>query len=160
MAHETGHCIGAVRLLRWSDIDLERSPVRWRAENDKTGFEPVTPLADAAVAALKASRRQGGAIGESWVLPAVNDATAPVSRHLVRDWWERLEPAAGLARVPGRGWHALRRQFASELKHTPSRDPCELGGWKSLQTIVKCYQRPDEVTMREALANRRQLQFG
>jgi integrase len=38
LAHETGHRIGAIRLLRWSDVDLERATIRWRAENDRIGF--------------------------------------------------------------------------------------------------------------------------
>jgi len=160
LAHETGHRIGAIRQLRWSDIDLEKATVRWRAENDKIGFEHVTPLTAEAVTALKAARKASASIGDAWVFPSPEDAAEPVSRHLVRDWWERLEPAAGIARIPGRGWHALRRQFASELKHTPARDLQELGGWKSYQTIVKCYQRADEQTMRAALASRRKLTFG
>ncbi|MGE3617165.1 MAG: tyrosine-type recombinase/integrase [Gemmatimonadales bacterium] len=160
LAHETGHRIGAIRQLRWSDIDLDKATVRWRAENDKIGFEHVTPLTADAVTALKAARKASASIGDAWVFPSPEDAAEPVSRHLVRDWWERLEPAAGIARIPGRGWHALRRQFASELKHTPARDLQELGGWKSYQTIVKCYQRADEQTMRAALASRRKLTFG
>ena len=36
LAHETGHRIGAIRQLLWSDIDLEAGVVRWRAEHDKT----------------------------------------------------------------------------------------------------------------------------
>jgi hypothetical protein len=59
--------------------------------------------------------------------------------------------------IRGLGWHALRRKFASELKDVPLRDLCELGGWKDPQTILKCYQQPDERTMRAALANRRPL---
>jgi hypothetical protein len=55
------------------------------------------------------------------------------------------------------GWHSLRRKFASEMKHTPLRDLCELGGWKDPQTVLKCYQRPDEATMREALRQRKAL---
>ena len=37
LAHETGHRIGAIRQLRWSDIDLAGGVVRWRAEHEKTG---------------------------------------------------------------------------------------------------------------------------
>ncbi len=48
-----------------------------------------------------------------------------------------------------------------ELKHTPLKDLCYLGGWKEPQTILKCYQRPDESTMREALEGRKALKaFG
>lgn len=32
VGHETGHRIGAVRLLRWADLDLERQLVRRRGE--------------------------------------------------------------------------------------------------------------------------------
>jgi hypothetical protein len=35
LAHETGHRIGVIRLLRWSDVDTARRLVRWRGENDK-----------------------------------------------------------------------------------------------------------------------------
>jgi len=45
----------------------------------------------------------------------------------------------------------------TELKHTPLKDLCYLGGWKEPQTVLKCYQRPDESTMREALEGRKPL---
>ena len=61
---------------------------------------------------------------------------------------------AAIADVPGLGWHSLRRKFATELKATPLKDLCYLGGWKDPQTVLKCYQRPDEETMRTALASR------
>jgi len=70
---------------------------------------------------------------------------------------EAARKRAGLAKIPRLGWHSLRRKFASELKHTPLRDVCALGGWKTAETVLTCYQRPDEVTMREALAGRRAL---
>jgi integrase len=42
LAYETGHRIGAVGTLRWSDINLTERRVRWRAEQDKLGFEHHT----------------------------------------------------------------------------------------------------------------------
>ncbi len=36
----------------------------------------------------------------------------------------------------------------------PPVDLCYVGGWKEPQTVLKCYQRPDENTVREALAKR------
>ncbi len=65
-----------------------------------------------------------------------------------------------MAKVPhtrGLGWHSLRRQFATEMKETPLKDLCYLGGWKEPQTILKCYQRADEKTMRDGLARRKPL---
>ena len=37
LAHETGHRIGAISALRWSDIDLEKGLITWRAENVNAG---------------------------------------------------------------------------------------------------------------------------
>ena len=73
---------------------------------------------------------------------------------LARDWRERAERAAGIARVSGRGWHSLRRKFATELKAASLKDLCALGGWKDHNTILKCYQQPDPETMLLALENR------
>jgi integrase len=154
LAHETGHRIGSIRLLRWSDVDLNTKCVRWRGENDKIGFEHETPLTADAVAALTAARRDRPALGDAFVLAAAGKPEEPLSRHLLRDWWERMEKAAELVHVVGRGWHSLRRQFATELKHTPLRDLCHLGGWKDPQTVLKCYQKPDVATMRAALEAR------
>jgi len=79
----------------------------------------------------------------------------PISRHLVRDWWERAEEEAKLEPVEGRGWHSLRRTFASELMHQPLKVVCALGGWRDPQTVLKCYQRPDEAELRQALDRRK-----
>jgi hypothetical protein len=68
-----------------------------------------------------------------------------------------METLAGLPREPGRGWHSLRRKFATELKHVPLKDLSYLGGWKDHQTILACYQRADAETMQQALKSRTEL---
>ena len=155
LAHETGHRIGAVRRLRWSDVDLAARRVQWRAETDKIGFEHVTPLSAAAVAALEQWRREHPTVGAGWLLPAPGDLSQPCSVFLLGDWWRRAESLAGLPRVRGRGWHSLRRKFASELRHLPLRDLCDLGGWKEPQTVLKCYQQADEQSLAAGLRSRR-----
>ncbi|MDP3937777.1 MAG: site-specific integrase [Deltaproteobacteria bacterium] len=157
LAHETGHRIGSIRRLRWSDMDFEHGKIRWRAENDKIGFEHETVVTEAALDALERARQEQQSIGDAWVFPSPGNPAEPCSRHLVRDWWQRAEASAGVPRVKGLGWHSLRRKFATELKHTPLKDLCYLGGWKEPQTVLKCYQRADEGTMREALASRKRL---
>jgi integrase len=157
VVHETGHRIGAVRLLRWADIDSEDQLVRWRGENDKIGYEHKTWLTAEAVQALQAARRSRAVISE-WVFPGPSDLGKPISRHLLRDWWERGQKVAKLPVEPGRGWHSLRRQFATEMKHAPLKDLCALGGWKSPQTVLTCYQRADSLSMQQALAGRRRLE--
>ena len=155
LAHETGHRIGAIRKLRWADIDLEGGVVRWRAENEKTGYEHCTPVTAEALVALEEARRENPGNGDTPVLPATTDASRCAGRSLVRYWWNRAEKLAGLEPQRGRGWHSLRRKFASDLMDQPLKVLCELGGWKTAKTVLQCYQRADEDRLRKALASRR-----
>ena len=155
LAHETGHRIGAIRQLRWSDIDLGGCTIRWRGESEKTGREHTTPITPEAVAALQRARKHHAGIGEAPVLPAPGDPNRPVGRYRIRDWWRRAEKLAGLEPTKGRGWHSCRRKFASDHMHVPLKVLCQLGGWKSHETVVECYQHPDEEQLREALNARK-----
>ena len=75
----------------------------------------------------------------------------------MRDSWKGAEELAGLERKRGRGWHSLRRKFATDLMHKPLKVLCQLGGWKTAQTILICYQQPNEGALREALSDRRRV---
>jgi integrase len=155
LAHDTGHRIGAIRQLRWSDIDFVQKSITWRPENDKIGMEHRAPLASDALAALDRARKRRLAIGDGYVLPSPEDPSKPCSRHLVRDWWQKAELLAGIKRPERLGWHSLRRKFVNDLKaDTPVADLAHLGGWKSAMTVITVYQQPDETTMRGALARR------
>lgn len=157
LAHETGHRLGSILGLRWSDVNLERRTIQWRAENDKIGFDHLTLLTADAVAALDAQQRRQGAIGNAALLPSAKDPTRHVCRRTMYDWWELCEERAGLEPVPWRGFHSLRRKFATEMKHAPLKDLCYLGGWKSAATVINVYQQPDAETMQSALDARRAL---
>ena len=128
--------------------------VRWRAEHDKVGFEHETLLSAEAIEVVRRARATSLTIGDAWIFPSPIDMSKPCSRHVVRGWWDRAAELAGLPKQERMGWHSLRRKFATELKHTPLRDLCYMGGWKSPQTLLTCYQRPDEGTMRAALTAR------
>jgi integrase len=155
LAHETGHRIGAIRRLRWSDVDLDERRIRWRAETEKNGHEHFTPMTGEARGALLLARDHQPGIGDAPVFPAPKDPAQSVSRYLMRDWWKRAERSAGLEPQQGRGWHSLRRKFASDYMHKPLKILCDLGGWKTHRTVVECYQHPDEGQLREALQDRR-----
>ena len=157
LAHETGHRIGAIRHLRWTDIDLEGGMVRWRAEHEKTGYEHCTPVTAEALAALQDAQRRNPGAGDTPVLPASTDASRCAGRSIVRYWWNRAEKLAGLEPQRGRGWHSLRRKFASDLMDQPLKVLCELGGWKTAKTVLQCYQRADEGQLRKALEARRRV---
>jgi integrase len=155
LAHETGRRIGSIRELRWSDADLSTGVVRWRAEHEKTGVERKTPISADARAALHLAMTMNLGIGEALVLPSPKDTSRPASRYLMRDWWHKAERLVGMERVRGRGWHSLRRKFATDLMDVPLKVLCQLGGWKTPETILECYQRPSEDDMRAALDGRR-----
>ena len=159
IAHETGHRIGAIRKLRWSDIDMEGGLIRWRAEHEKTGYEHRTPVTADTLAALAEARRENPGIGDAPVLPAPKDPSQCVSQWLARKWWQQAEECAGLEPKRGRGWHSLRRKFASDLMNQPLKVLCELGGWKTARTVLQCYQRADEGQLRRALKERRVARY-
>ena len=155
LAHETGHRIGAIRQLRWSDIRFEAKTILWRAEHEKTGFEHRTPVTAEAITALEFARQVNPGNEDAPVLPAPWNPSASVSRARAYVWWTKAEQLAGLDRKRGRGWHSLRRKFASDLMDLPLKVLCELGGWKEAQTVLRCYQQADEVQLRKALETRR-----
>jgi integrase len=157
LAHETGHRIGAIRHLRWCDIDTGSGVIWWRAEHDKTGFEHRTPVTDKALRVLGEARKANPGNGDAPVLPARSDSARSVGHGTARDWWNRAEALAGLERKRGRGWHSLRRKFASDLMDQPLKVLCELGGWKEPTTVLRCYQQANPGQLRKALDGRRRV---
>ena len=157
LAHETGHRIGAICNLLWSDIDMEARIIRWRAENEKTGYEHRTPVTAEVLAVLEETRMRNPGGGGSPVLPAPKDPSRCLDRSRVRVWWDKAQKLAGLEPKRGRGWHSLRRKFASDLMDQPLKVVCQLGGWKTAQTVLQCYQRADEDQLRTALGHRRRI---
>ena len=155
LAHETGHRIGAIRHLRWNDINFEGRTIRWRAEHDKSGHEHVTPVTAEALEVLEKARRHNPGPGKAPVLPAPKSPSRCMGSGLGQGWWARAERLAGLEPKPRRGWHSLRRKFASDLMDQPLKVLCELGGWKEARTVLQCYQQADEGQLRTALENRR-----
>ena len=160
LAHETGHRIGAIRQLRWSDIDIEGRIIRWRGEHEKTGYEHRTPVTEEVVAVLGEARKHNPGIGNVPLLPAPKNSSVCMRRSLARDWWRKAEELAGLEPKHRRGWHSLRRKFASDLMNQPLKVLCELGGWKTAETVLQCYQRADEDRLRKALDDRRRTATG
>ena len=157
LAHETGHRIGAIRKLRWSDIDMEGGIIRWRAEHEKSGYEHRTPVTIEAIVVLEEARKRNPRIGDALVLPAPGHPSTCVRSGRARSWWRRAERLAGLEPKHRRGWHSLRRKFASDLMDQPLKVLCELGGWKTARTVLQCYQHADEDQLRNALDNRRRV---
>ena len=96
----------------------------------------------------------GRGTGNGPVLPSPRDATRGIGRVCAHNWWRKAQTLAGLEPKPGRGWHSLRRKFATDLMDLPLKVLCELGGWKSPQTVLRCYQQADTGQLRTALESR------
>ena len=112
--------------------------------------------AEALAVLEEAARRKPGS-EDSPLLPTPADSTRCLSRARAYVWWHRAQGLAGLEPKRGRGWHSLRRKFASDLMDQPLTVLCELGGWKTAQTVLQCYQRADEAQLRKALDSRRRV---
>jgi len=160
LAHETGHRIGAIRQLRWSDINFEGGMILWRAEHDKSDYGHVTPVTAEALSALSEAPGPVPLAGKAPLLPAPRNPVAAVGAARLHAWWQKAQILAGLDPMPGRGWHSLRRKFASDLMDQPLKVLCELGGWKTAKTVLQCYQRPDAGQLRKALEDRRRARDG
>ncbi len=85
------------------------------------------------------------------------DPKKPCRTDVMVKWWGWVEALAQITHVKRCGWHALRRAFATELKHVPLKDRCELGGWKEPTTVLTCYMQADQDTMRKALESRTRI---
>jgi hypothetical protein len=57
------------------------------------------------------------------------------------------EVLAELPKQDGSLWHAFRRGWATSRKHLPDVDVAAAGGWKSTETLRRCYQQPDEASV-------------
>ena len=66
LAEAAGRRLGAIRQLRWEDVDFEASEVMWWADSDKKGLMWIVPLPGELLAELAGFRRTLGAIA-GWV---------------------------------------------------------------------------------------------
>jgi len=65
--------------------------------------------------------------------------------------------AADLPKLDGGLWHPYRRKWATERKHLSLKDVAAAGGWKDVETLLTCYQQPDDETMLAVVSEPRKL---
>jgi integrase len=145
LAEATGARIGAIRGLRWPDINFDTRAIRWQAQFDKRGRERVVPMPEPLAEQLRGFKVRLGVVGDDWLFPAVRK-DEPWPRDIFGELLRRAEAHAGLPPL-GSLWHAYRRKWATERKNLPLVDVKAAGGWRDTQTLTTSYQQADEQTM-------------
>ena len=141
LAEGTGRRLGAIRQLRWEDVNWDQCTIRWRAANDKKRKEWVVPAGEQLIGELRQFRRALGAVA-GWIFATERDPIAPMDRHVLARLLGTAEERAGLPKLDGGLWHAYRRKWATERKHLPLVDVAAAGGWQGTATLSTCYQAP------------------
>lgn len=152
----TGHRVSAVLKLRWQDVILE-SPdfpsgaIKWKGENDKSGFEHTIPMSPGIRKVIDRIRHDRPGVGAAYLFPKPTTRLAPISKERVRTWLLRAEKRAGVAKQDGSLFHAYRRGWVTSRKHHPLSDLARAGGWKRTETVVRHYMGDDTETMLKVL---------
>jgi len=157
LAEATGRRIGAIRQLRWEEIDYTRPAITWRADADKMGFLWTVDLPASLVADLRRFQTRLRAVG-GWVFPGERLPDQPMDRWLLVKWLLVAERDAKLPKLIGGVWHPYRRKWAMERKHWPIRDVAAVGGWKNIRSLLECYAQADRETVLAVANEPRKLQ--
>src|SRR4051794_37225102 len=125
------------------------------------GVAQWVPLSVSVRGAILAALERNPVIGEAPLFPAPRRPGKSWTRHHAKDLLERAEAAAReaalnrddkegaarLAPLDGSDFHAYRRAWATARKHLPLKDVAEAGGWRTTDTLLRCYTQADEATM-------------
>ena len=150
LAEATGQRVSSILRLQRGDIDLERRPhgwIRFRAENQKTGVEHAVPLAPQCSEILRQHLQRLPDDPSIWLFPGERRPEHPVDGSKMSKLLRKAYAAAKLKTLRGGLWHPWRRKWATERKHLPLKDVARAGGWRDPNTLLICYQQPDEGTM-------------
>ena len=114
------------------------------------------PAPEPLVKALKEFRRRLAAM-TGWIFPGVRLPEQPTDRHLFDKWLMVAEKRAHVPKLKGGIWHPYRRKWATERKYLPLKDVAEAGGWKDTETLLACYQQPDDETLLAVMSEPRKV---
>ena len=153
IAEGTGRRISAICSLRYQDLVLTTATnaphgaIRWPAETDKEGFETMAPISPRVRAAIDRILRERPGIGARYLFPGPTRPDKPVSSDRAGKWLREAEQLAQVLKQSGGLWHPYRRGWATARKHLPLKDVAAAGGWRCTETLLRCYQQPDDETM-------------
>ena len=116
VAWQTGRRLGAIRKVRKEHVTLadDHALVHFPAETDKAGRESEAPIVGRALDLTRLLMEKPGAY--------VLGARPPRKELCIKGWLPKAEEAAGIAHIPGRGYHAIKRRYATETHGMAGRD--------------------------------------
>ena len=121
--------------------------IRWPVNTDKQRRETVVPISAGVRAALDRILTDRPGLGAAYLFPSAESPDRPITKDRAEVWPRKAEQLAKLEHVEWAGFHAFRRKWATERKHLPAVDVAAAGGWSGTDTLVRCYQQADDVTM-------------
>lgn len=139
----TGKRRKAVMSLRWSDIDFEAESITWNAEFDKRRKTWVVPYSRAVFDTLRDFQVRLGALG-GFIFPNKRHSERPAPPEMLSQWIGKAEKEAGIKKLEGSLCHAYRRKWRSERTAHPLKAVMVAGGWSDSQTMLTCYDHPDD----------------
>jgi integrase len=149
--------LGAIRQLRWDDVDLKRNTIRWWAETDKKGKEWVIPVPASLGEELKSFRVKMGGLFGGLIFPSTSDPMKPVTRDSFEHLLATAERKAKLPKLDGSLWHAYRKRGPRAGKGYLSWMVAAAGGWSDIGTLMKCYQQADDVPLLEVMSHSKKI---
>lgn len=114
LAGSLGARVNAILHLCWPDVDFRAGTVTWQPEWDKLGNRRVQPLTPRARAALEEALTHRHAT-EAWVFWAVRTRGRPYHYNSLHHHLTEAEDRAGVAHIPGRAFHGLRRMVVGDI---------------------------------------------
>ncbi|MGH7688846.1 MAG: tyrosine-type recombinase/integrase [Gemmatimonadaceae bacterium] len=155
----TGRRRGAIMGLRWSDLDFASGRITWRAEYDKKRRTSTVCYPERLFATVREFQRRLGALG-GCVFPQEQDAEQPAAPELLSQRISQAETAAALPKLDGGTCHPYRRKWRSERSHHPIKAVAVAGGWVDVETMLKCYDQPDDADILAVTSEERKRREG
>jgi integrase len=156
LAEATGRRVGSIRALRWEDFNWERSTITWRAEADKKRRESVVPMSVKLAAEVRTFQRLLVGLG-GLCFPSDRDASLPMGREIFDKARRYAVRKAKLKPRAGGLWHPYRRSWATARKHLPIADVAAAGGWRDIDTLIRCYQQPTNDVLIAVMSEERKV---
>ncbi len=142
----TGRRRGAIMGLRWSDFDFGGRRITWCAEHDKKRRTSVVCYPEQLFATVREFQRRLGVVG-GYVFRRTTEAEEPAPPELLSQRIRQAEVAAGLPKLLGGICHPYRRKWRSERSHHPIKAVAVAGGWSDFETMLRCYDQPDDADL-------------